>query len=167
MRPTRRIFLATIGAGILSGRRAAATAPLVMVYKAEPCDCCDAWVEHLRNSGLHVISHHSDDLPAMRRRAGVPRELASCHTAFIDSYVIEGHVPPASVWRLLGERPAGVLGLAVPGMPVGSPGMETPRGGASEPYTVWLFSVADPPRPYGTTVEAHPSLPRKWVTLRS
>ena len=167
MRPSKRIFLATIGAGILSGRRAAATAPLVMVYKAESCDCCDVWVEHLRNSGLHVISHHSDDLPAMRRRAGVPRELESCHTAFVDSYVIEGHVPPASVWRLLGERPAGVLGLAVPGMPVGSPGMETPLGGVSEPYTVWLFSVGNPPRPYGTTEEAYLLPPRKWVTLRS
>jgi len=103
----------------------------------------------------------------MRRRAGVPRELESCHTAFVDSYVIEGHVPPASVWRLLGERPAGVLGLAVPGMPVGSPGMETPLGSVGEPYTVWLFSVGNPPRPYGTTEEAYLLPPRKWVTLRS
>jgi len=167
MQPSRRIFLATIGAGILRGRRASATAPLMMVYKAESCDCCDVWVEHLRDSGLHVVSHHSNDLAAMRQRAGVPRALESCHTAFVDNYVIEGHVPPASVWRLLGERPAGVLGLAVPGMPVGSPGMETPRGGASEPYTVWLFSIGRPPRPYGTTVEARASPRRDRVTQRS
>ena len=137
MRPSRRMLLATIGAGFLRGRRAAATAPLVMVYKAESCDCCDAWVQHLRNSGLHVIAHHSDDLPAMRRRAGVPRELESCHTAFVDSYVIEGHVPAVDVKRLLADRPD-AIGLSVPGMPFGSPGLgpETER----EPYEVLLIA---------------------------
>jgi len=83
MRPSRRILLTPIGAAILPQRRVAARAPLVMVYRAESCDCCDAWVDHLRNSGLHVISHHSDDQPAMWRRAGVPPELESCHTAFV------------------------------------------------------------------------------------
>jgi hypothetical protein len=97
MRPSRRNLLATIGAGIFRGRRAAATAPLVVVDKAESCDCCDAWVQHLRSPGLHVVSHHSDDLPAMGRRSGVPRELEFCLTAFVDNYVIECHVPPASM----------------------------------------------------------------------
>ena len=118
--------------------------PLVTVYKSPTCGCCAAWVDHLRASGFTVETVDVADLDAVKRQYGIPDSLASCHTAVVGGYVVEGHVPAEDVRRLLAERPeAG--GLAVPGMPVGSPGMEAPDG-RTEPYAVLLVDDG------GTTV---------------
>lgn len=107
-----------------------------MIYKNPYCDCCDAWADHMRANGFEVKVQNTGELNAIKQAQGVTRELASCHTALIDGYVIEGHVPAADVQRLLEEGPA-VAGLAVPGMPVGAPGMEGPT---SQPYNVVSFT---------------------------
>ena len=106
----------------------------VEVYKSASCGCCGQWVEHLRQSGFSVEPHNVSDVPAARKRLGMPDKLGACHTAKIGRYVIEGHVPAADIQRLLREKPA-ALGLAVPSMPPGSPGMEGPR---SIPYNTLL-----------------------------
>ncbi len=107
----------------------------IEVYKTPTCGCCSKWIDHLESHGFEVRAHDLRDLSQLKRDHGVPRELASCHTAIVDGYVIEGHVPASDVARLLEERPA-VRGLAVPGMPIGSPGMEGPR---PERYHVYSF----------------------------
>lgn len=106
------------------------------VYKTLSCGCCASWVEHMKASGFGVEIHDVRDVMPYRERFGVPDEAMSCHTALIAGYVIEGHVPAADVKRLLRERPKAV-GIAVPGMVQGSPGMEQGRG--REPYGVVLF----------------------------
>ena len=113
-----------------------ATAATIAVIKDPNCGCCSEWVEHLRREGFTVSVTDTPDQPARSAQLGVPEELRGCHTATIDGYVIEGHVPAADIRRLLAERPAGV-GLAVPGMPMGSPGME--QGGTKQPYVTVLF----------------------------
>ncbi len=109
----------------------------VTVYKSPFCGCCGQWIEHLEQSGFDVEAVNTEELAVVKTRQGVPEELASCHTAVVDGYVVEGHVPAADIARLLDERPA-VRGLSVPGMPVGSPGMEDPSG-RSESYEVLTF----------------------------
>ncbi|PMR69257.1 DUF411 domain-containing protein [Halomonas heilongjiangensis] len=101
-------------------------APQVEMHKDPNCGCCSAWAEHLEAEGFEVRVHETRDMRAVKLEHGVTPELASCHTAVVDGYVIEGHVPAADIRRLLEERPD-VAGLAVPGMPHGSPGMETGR----------------------------------------
>ena len=96
----------------------------VEVYKSVTCGCCGAWVDHLRKNGFEVKTHDISDVPAERNRLGMPDRLGSCHTATVGGYVVEGHVPAADIHRLLKEKPR-ALGLAVPGMPPGSPGMES------------------------------------------
>jgi len=108
----------------------------IEVIKRPSCGCCTRWVEHLKNNGFTARVTESGQLTAIRTRLGVPKSLAACHTAQIEGYVIEGHVPAHAIKRLLAERPD-ATGLAVPGMPVGSPGME---GGTPETYDVILFS---------------------------
>lgn len=103
-----------------------ADAPLVTVYKTPTCRCCAKWVRYLQEAGFAVRTEHPADLDAVRTELGVPAEYAACHTAVVEGYVVEGHVPAADIKRLLAERPA-ARGLAVPGMPVGSPGMEGPN----------------------------------------
>lgn len=98
----------------------------VTMYKSPTCGCCNEWAEHLRRNGFSVEAHDVADVAPVKAENGIPPQLASCHTAFVEGYVIEGHVPASDVRRLLAERPA-VAGLAVPGMPVGSPGMEGPN----------------------------------------
>lgn len=117
----------------------------VTVYKSPTCGCCNAWVDHLRANGFRVTTVDTDDLTAIKQLHGVEPAHAACHTALIGGYVIEGHVPAADVRRLLAEQPA-VTGLAVPGMPTGSPGMEGPR---TERYNVLAFT-----RDKGATVFA-------------
>ncbi|WP_217495397.1 DUF411 domain-containing protein [Halofilum ochraceum] len=113
-------------------------AAAMTVYKTATCGCCSAWVEHVRQAGFDVeaIDVERARLIEYKREAGLDQRLASCHTARIDGYVIEGHVPAADIRRLLEERPD-VAGLAVPGMPVGSPGME--YGDRVDPYRVIAF----------------------------
>lgn len=95
----------------------------VEVYKSPTCGCCSKWVDHLRTHGFTVRAINTDKLDELKTSRGVPRQARSCHTALVGGYVVEGHVPAADVQRLLKERPA-IVGIAVPGMPIGSPGME-------------------------------------------
>lgn len=99
-------------------------APQLVVYKSPTCGCCKNWVEHMREHGFAVETRDVTDLAPVKAEHGIGRELESCHTGIVDGYVIEGHVPADLVAKLLTERPEGVKGLAVPGMPMGSPGME-------------------------------------------
>ena len=98
--------------------------PVVEVYKSAQCGCCKSWAEHLEKNGFKVILHDVDDIPATRKKLGMPGQYGSCHTARAGQYLIEGHVPAADIKRLLKERPK-AIGLAVPSMPPGSPGMES------------------------------------------
>jgi hypothetical protein len=138
--PTRRVLVAGLAlTGLGLGPARAATD--VTVYKDPECGCCGGWAKHLRAAGFAVTERPVADLAAVKARAGVPEALQSCHTAFVDGYVLEGHVPLEAVQRLLRERPA-VVGLAVPGMPIGSPGMEGPD---PEPYDVMAFAKSGTP----------------------
>lgn len=116
---------------------AAMAAETVEVWKDPGCGCCAAWVDHLKAAGFGVRTHEVNDINAARARNGVPQSLGACHTARIGAYAIEGHVPAAEIRRLLRERPR-AAGLAVPGMPLGSPGMEADR---TQPYDVLLFGA--------------------------
>src|SRR3954470_11423859 len=109
----------------------------ITVFKDPNCGCCKSWVEHLRKHGFDVIARDTSGMDAVKRTAAVPEKLQSCHTAFVNGYVIEGHVPAADIQRLLTEKPK-VAGIAVPGMPVGSPGME--MGGRADNYDVVAFT---------------------------
>ena len=145
--------LAAVGIGIAvfagrSGNESTATAaatpladgsalPTVDVYKSPTCACCSKWVEHLRDFGITVHTTDTEDMTRVKARHAVPPQVESCHTALVDGYVIEGHVPAATIRRLLDERP-GIAGLAVAGMPIGSPGMEVP-GVKAQPYNVLRF----------------------------
>jgi len=136
----RRQTLAMAASGLaftLAPIRASAGGTL-KVWKDPNCGCCTGWVDHLRKSGFAVEVVETATLQDVKRAKGVPAALASCHTADLDGYVIEGHVPAHALARLLSERPT-ISGLAVPGMPVGSPGME---GGAPETYEVIAFEGA-------------------------
>jgi hypothetical protein len=112
--------------------------PPIDVWKSATCQCCGNWVKHLETNGFAVTVNGAtpSTLAALKRQAGIPEKLASCHTAKIDGYVIEGHVPAPDIKRLVAERPD-AIGLTVPGMPVGSPGME--QGAEFEPYDVLLI----------------------------
>lgn len=109
----------------------------VRVWKSPTCGCCSMWVAHMRREGFTVEVVDTPDMAPVKARYGVPAGLGSCHTARVGRYTLEGHVPAREVKRLLAERPA-LAGLAVPGMPVGSPGMEVP-GQPAQPYTVVAF----------------------------
>lgn len=115
----------------------AAELPTVEVYKSLSCGCCTLWVEHMQQSGFKVNVHNVRDVTPVRENFGVPDAMASCHTAVVGGYSIEGHVPAADVKRLLRERPK-AAGIAVPGMVQGSPGMEQGRG--KDPYNVIIFN---------------------------
>lgn len=115
-----------LGAAAVSAKGHDHAAPVaVTVYKNPQCGCCRKWVDHLRNEGFEVTAKDVDDLAAIKAKLGVPASLTSCHTAIVGQYVVEGHVPAADIRKLLAEKPK-VAGIGVPGMPVGSPGMEVP-----------------------------------------
>lgn len=116
--------------------RATPSLPNVVVHKSPTCTCCQKWADHLAAAGFSVETVASAQMDAIKARLGVPVDLRSCHTAEVAGYVIEGHVPALAIRRLLDERPAAV-GLAVPGMPAGSPGME---GGEPEAFDVVIFT---------------------------
>ena len=139
----RRAFILVAGAGaflLAAGHGGADVRPAITVWKDPNCGCCGAWVEHLRRNGFVATVDEIADLQSIKAQRRVPAELASCHTAEIAGYTIEGHVPAQAILRLLAERPV-ARGLAVPGMPIGSPGME---GGRPEVYDVVLFGAAAP-----------------------
>lgn len=133
------LFAAVLIAFASSGLRARPAPETVIVYKTPTCGCCSLWVDHLRENGFQVEVHDVRDTTALRRREGVPSRLGSCHTAKVGGYAIEGHVPAAEIKRLLRGRPR-VDGLAVPGMPIGSPGME--MGSRQDAYDVLAFNRA-------------------------
>jgi hypothetical protein len=129
--------LATLAIAAGLWLRGTAEAAEITVYKSPTCNCCSKWVTHLERHGFKVITRDIDDVSPLKARLGVSPELASCHTALVDGYVIEGHVPADLIGRLLNERPS-LKGLAVPRMPVGSPGMEGPN---PEQYEVLGFDA--------------------------
>jgi hypothetical protein len=136
---SRRRFV--IGGGLLLAAPAFALSASadkeLLVYKGPSCGCCGGWEKHMRASGFAVRSRVVPDIAATKRSIGVPLGLWSCHTGLIDGYIVEGHVPAADVRRMLRERPK-ALGIAVPAMPIGSPGMEQ---GPAEPYETLAFDA--------------------------
>ncbi|MDX8404028.1 MAG: DUF411 domain-containing protein [Mariprofundaceae bacterium] len=113
-----------------------AIATEMVVYKASTCPCCDGWIKHMKEAGFKVKTEiRDDDLDQIKAANGITGKLASCHTAKVDGYVIEGHVPVADVNRLLKEKPADIVGLTAPGMPMKSPGMQA-EGLAPKGYDV-------------------------------
>lgn len=138
--PLSRRALLAAGVGAVTAAACAPGRPQpteLTVYKTPSCGCCTGWVNHMRGAGFEARVRELPDLSSIRSARGVPETLASCHTAVIGGYVLEGHVPAGDVRKLLAERPDAV-GLAVPAMPLGSPGMETPDG-QREPYETLLI----------------------------
>lgn len=135
----RRTFLqAAVLSGVLpSAAFAKTTAPVINVYKSASCGCCTQWVQHLQKNGFRVNAQNVPNTAAYRARFGVPPSLGSCHTATVGAYAMEGHVPATEIRRLLAEKPK-AAGLAVPQMPMGSPGME---GAQADAFDVLLFQA--------------------------
>lgn len=134
----RTLLSLALGATALSVRPvlAATALPLVEVFKSPYCGCCGAWADHMKAAGFPLKVNLVEDTSAMRRRVGLPDRFASCHTARVAGYAVEGHVPADEVKRLLASRPL-AIGLAVPSMPPGAPGME--MGNRHDPYQVFLI----------------------------
>lgn len=125
--PGIAIFVASIYAGVaLSNKEANADTNKIIVYKSPTCGCCNKWISHLEKAGFNVSSKNMRDMKSVKDEIGVQRQFQSCHTAKVGNYFIEGHVPAADIKKLLSEKPD-IKGLAVPGMPMGSPGMEGHR----------------------------------------
>lgn len=122
--------------------------PMMSVFKTPTCGCCAKWVDHMRQNGFNVHVTDLNDLTSIKAKHGVPARLQSCHTGVVNGYVVEGHVPAADVKRVLKDKPA-VVGLTVPGMPAGSPGMEVP-GITPPPYNVLAFDKAGATKVYAT-----------------
>lgn len=131
----RREMMRLSAALVLSLHGAAwAAAPVVDVYKSATCGCCKEWIKHLEKNGFSVRTHEVDNPSDYREKFGIPQRFGSCHTGVVNGYALEGHVPAADIHRLLKQKPK-AAGLAVPSMPMGSPGMEGPR---QDPYDVYL-----------------------------
>jgi len=133
------VALGTLALITVAGRnlpaKGDAKKPTITVYKDPSCGCCKKWIEHLESHGYHVDAKDTPEMPQIKRSLGVPEGLTACHTAVVNGYLIEGHVPAEDIDRLLAQKPA-VAGLAVPGMPMGSPGM---GGSPAERYKVIAF----------------------------
>jgi hypothetical protein len=153
----RRGLLAALAALPLAALAQKAPRTRVEVWKDPNCGCCKDWVAHMQSAGFAVKVNETGN-GAMRAKLGIPQQLGSCHTALVGGYAIEGHVPAADVRRLLRERPQAV-GLAVPGMPVGSPGMDDPAyGGRRDPYDVLLVLKSGETRVYASYNKAQAAL---------
>ena len=124
-----------------------AQGPAMTVYKTPTCGCCAKWVEYMQANGFTASVTNMPDVTPVKIKHGLPRQLASCHTTLVGGYVIEGHVPVEDVRRLLKEKPANLAGLAAPGMPAGSPGMDVPN---SPPYDVLAFDKSGGTRIYAS-----------------
>lgn len=134
---TRRLLLKAALASLFVPLASAQARPEIVVYKNRGCGCCGGWEKHMTSNGFALRSYTFDDITAIKRQAGVPEKLSSCHTALVGGYAIEGHVPAGDVQRLLRERPK-ITGLAVPGMPSDAPGMDQNRG---MPYATLAFDA--------------------------
>ena len=138
---TRRQLLGAFAMFAVTGVRSSAQkGTAVQVYKDATCGCCSLWVDHLRKAGFSATVTDAEDMSAIKAKYGVPQKARSCHTAVVGGYVIEGHVPAADVQRLLKERPK-IVGIGVPGMPIGSPGMEV-ASVKPQAYDVLTFDKA-------------------------
>jgi hypothetical protein len=140
---TRRSLLTGLVAGVAAiagGSRlfGAQQKPSMTVYKDAACGCCQNWVNYMQTKGYRSAVYNSD-MPAIKRQYGIDANLQSCHTTLVAGYVVEGHVPEVDIARLLKEKPAGVAGLTIPGMPASAPGMD---GRPFQPYTVLAFDKA-------------------------
>lgn len=146
---SRRKLLVALGLFPVTGAMAQSGKVLVEVWKDPNCGCCKDWVAHLQANGFAVkVNETGND--AMRARLGIPQKLASCHTALVGGYAIEGHVPAADIRRLLKDKPQAV-GLAVPGMPIGAPGMDgAVYGKRRDPYDVIIVSRSGEARVYAS-----------------
>jgi hypothetical protein len=134
------VVLLAIAAGLtFSVQSGAVSSNTVVVYKSPTCGCCKGWVEHMRASGFEVEVRDMNDVTPVKNEQGVRPEHRSCHTALVGGYVVEGHVPAAQITRMLAEQPA-IRGLAVPGMPAGSPGMEQGSPANYKDYDVVAFT---------------------------
>jgi hypothetical protein len=133
----RSLLAGLLLAPVVRPGHAAGAAPEVAVWKTPTCGCCGAWVRHLEANGFRTAVTVLEDLAPVKAKHGVPADLASCHTAVVAGYVVEGHVPAGDIKRLLRERPR-AAGLVVPGMPAGSPGMEGP---VSQRYATLLLAA--------------------------
>ena len=131
------VVLAAYAGGRMWAGRAVADGPTMMVYQNPACGCCGQWAAHLERAGFDVTVEKTAELNRIKEREGIGPEIAGCHTAMVDGYIVEGHVPIDAIERLLAERPD-VVGIAVPGMPVGSLGMEGPN---PQPYDVLTFDA--------------------------
>lgn len=152
--PSRRDFLAAAALALVArpallgaaeAPSGTAKLPPITVYKSASCGCCRKWVDHIKAAGFAVTARDTEDIDQVKRMMGVPAALASCHTGLVAGYVVEGHVPADLVRKLVLEKPKGVKGLAVPGMPQGSPGMET---GVKDAYDVVAFDRSGTTRVY-------------------
>lgn len=137
-RSASRLIFGLVGAVALQPLGALAASPKdhISVWKTPSCGCCSDWVSHLRSNGFDVVTHDIKDTAPVRKKLGLAEKYGSCHTGLLGAYVLEGHVPPKEIRRLLREKPT-ALGLAVPGMPAGSPGMEMDN--ARDAYDVLLL----------------------------
>ena len=147
-RTTLLSFIASVSAVIVPGASRAAGFPPVAVYRNPGCGCCEGWVKHMIAAGFKVTIEDDPDLNARRESLKMPADLASCHIGLADGYAFEGHIPVEDVMKFLEERPAGAIGLVVPGMPMESPGMEF--GNSGEPYNVLLISANVAPAVYAS-----------------
>lgn len=149
MHDRRRFLRAAAASGLL------VTAPSVLVaapppmitWRSPTCGCCIKWVEAMRRAGFAVTLRNTDDMAAVKTRLKVPAALGSCHTTLVNGLVVEGHVPAHVIRTLLARRPAGVIGIAAPGMPRGSPGMEM-ADGSKDPLNLTLFDARGRSRPF-------------------
>ncbi len=147
-RTTLLSLLASSAALIVPQAGRAAALLALAVYRNPGCGCCEGWVKHMSAAGFEVTTEDDPDLAARRQSLKIPAELASCHIALADGYAFEGHIPAEDILTFLKERPAGAIGLIVPGMPMESPGMES--GGSAEAYDVLLVSANAAPRIYAS-----------------
>ena len=148
--PNRRDFIVSAAGLLLTAawtRRVTAVAPQpITIYKSKSCGCCAKWVEHLQANNFATQVHDEESMDQVKDNLGVPTALRSCHTALVGRYLIEGHVPANDIRKLLTERPA-IAGLAVPGMPSGTPGMAQSEGDAGN-YVVLAFQLDGTSRPF-------------------
>jgi hypothetical protein len=139
-RPSLVIFWVALGVfSLLAGSPAHSDDPEITVYKTPTCGCCGKWIAHLEANGFSVTTQNRDNLSEIKAENHITPNISACHTAIVDGYVVEGHVPAEAIFRLLKERPD-VAGITVPGMPAGSPGMEIPSGYV-QPYEVLTFDA--------------------------
>jgi hypothetical protein len=134
------MVFAALGAALLAGTGVAAAQTKATVYKSPYCGCCESYIARLGKAGIEVTVKNVEKLDIVKRMTGVPEQLESCHTMMIGGYVVEGHVPLAAVKRLLAERPK-IRGIALPGMPQGSPGMGGEKAG---PFTIYSLTESGP-----------------------